>query len=364
MTAGKWRNQAGWAGLLVLGLVWPAAAQEQVAPGGAGAPPPAPPEKEKKTLVSVLANMSWNPEESCPTQPLEFHCEASPCSVFLEGDYLYLKPRRDALDFAVLSPSTATVGGSVESLDWRRQSGLRAGGGFRFCEGWEYGTYFTYLHSSADQSLVQPAGGAIFPTLTHPGFIDQVTSAIGTSSLNYHVIDTELARRLDMNESSSVKIYGGGRFAWIDQGLDAYYDGGDARQAHVSSPIRFTGGGFLVGGEGRWNGPWGFSLYARADGSILIGDFKTSLQETNNNGATLDVDVRRGFHKLVPAATLGLGVNWKYRNLQVSGGYELTNWFGLVDSADFVDDVHPAKMSRRAGDLSLEGLVIRVEMGF
>jgi hypothetical protein len=258
-----------------------------------------------------------------------------------------------------------TVGGSVEALNWHRESGLRGGSGYRLGEGWEIGTYFTYLHSNADQSLIQPtAAGAIFPTLTHPGFIDQVTSATATSSLNYHVIDVELARRLEINESSFVKVFGGGRFAWIDQSLDADYNGGDARLAHVSSPIRFNGGGFLVGGEGHWKGPGGFSLFARANGAILLGNFNSSLRETNNNGATVDVDVQRGFEKLVPAAEIGVGVNWRYRNLQVSGGYEFTNWFGLIDSPDFVDDVHPGKMARRTGDLSLEGLFICMQLGF
>jgi hypothetical protein len=361
MIVGKWRNRAGWAGLLVLGLAWPAGAQEPTSPPGTGAAPL--PDKEKKTLVSAL--MTPTSEEPSPALPLDLHCEASPGGIFVEGEYLYLKPRRDNLDFAVLAPSSTTLGGSVESLAWRRESGLRGGGGYRLGEGWEFGTYFTYLHSNADESLIQPtATGAIFPTLTRPGVIDQVSSAVATSSLNYHVIDTELARRFDISESASVKVFGGGRFAWIDQGFDAYYDGGDARMAHVSSPIRFNSGGFLVGGEGHWKWPCGFSLYARADGAILIGNFKTSLTETNNNGATVDVSVYRGFEKLVPVAEIGLGVNWKYRNLQVSAGYELANWFGLVDSPDFVDDVGPGKMSRRSGDLSLEGFVFRVEMGF
>jgi hypothetical protein len=336
-------------------------AQEATSPATTETAPP--PAQEQKTFASVLTNLAA--DEPAPTLPLDLHCSGAAGGTFLEGEYLYLKPRRDALDFAVVAPSAATLGGVVESLDWRRESALRAGGGYRFGEGWEFGTYFTYLHSNADESVVPPSGaGVILPTLTHPGLIDQVGSAVATSSINYHVIDMELARCFDINDASTIKVFGGGRVAWINQGLDAYYDGGDAHMAHVSSPIRFTGGGFLVGGEGRWNGPLGFSLYARANGSLLIGNFKTSLLETNNSGATVNVDVHRGFEKIVPVTEIGLGIHWHYRNLQISGGYELTNWFGLVDSPDFSDDVAQGKMSRRAGDLSLEGFVVRVEIGY
>jgi hypothetical protein len=283
----------------------------------------------------------------------------------VEGDYLFLKPRRDNLDFAIAAPASNIANGSIEAVNWERRSGFRVGGGYRMGEGWEAAVYYTYLHSTGSLDLAKPDdAGTIFPTLTHPGFIGQVDSASAESALNYNVVDALLGRRFEINDSGEIRVFGGGRYAWIRQSLDAFYDGGDANLAHVSSPIGFHGGGFRVGGEGAYKIPWGFSLFARAGGSILVGDFHTSLLETNNNEATTNVNVSRDFRKLVPETDMTLGINWKYRNFTVSGGYELVYWFGLVDSPDFVDDVHQGKMSRRSGDLSLDGFFIRLGLTY
>ena len=335
---------------------------------GRAAEPPA----EDKTLPvkpdpapAVPALSPRPPEGGCPPLALDCHCDAAPGGFFVDGEYLYLKPRRDAFDFAVLSPTSNIATGTVESLSWRWESGLRAGGGYRLGQGWEVDATYTYLHSNANQSLSRPtAQGTIFATLTHPGLIEQADTALGTSGFKYNVIDGEFARRFEVGDSSEVRVFGGGRFAWIDQSLDAFYDGGDARSAHVSSPIDFQGAGIRAGGEACWKMPWGFSVFARGSGSLLVGDFHTSLLETNNGGATTNVNVSRGFEKMVPVAELAAGLTWQYRNLRMSGGYELTNWFGLVDSPDFVDDVHQGKLSRRGGDLSLEGFAFRVMMNF
>jgi hypothetical protein len=45
----------------------------------------------------------------------------------------------------------------------------------------------------------------------------------------------------------------------------------------------------------------------------------------------------------------------------MSVGYEFSNWFGMLDALDFVDDAHPAKVGRRHGDLGFDGVVFRAE---
>jgi hypothetical protein len=355
MRWGERLNRTTWAVLLVLGLVGPDAAQE-LPPVGAG--DPAAPLKPSPVAADVH-------DGAAVPLPLECHCDSSPAKLFADLEYLYLKPRRDYLDFAIVAPASNIANGSIESLNYDWRSAFRVGGGYCLGEGWEAGVYYSYLHSNASQSLVKPTdGGTIFPTLTHPGFINSVDTASATSGFNYNVLDAELGRRFAINDSALVRLFAGGRFAWIRQSLDAYYDGGDANMAHVSSPIGFHGGGFRVGGEGTYLMPWGFGLFARASGSLLLGDFHTSLLETNNNETTVNVNVSRGFEKIVPVADIALGVSWQYRNLTVSGGYELVNWFGLVDSPNFTDDVSQGKLSRRNGDLSLDGFFIRVAFAY
>jgi hypothetical protein len=355
MRAGKTQNGAGLVVLFLLAVAGPAWAEE-AAPAEGAAKPPAP------AGVALPHHVETHVEPYT-----EHHEDCDPGGIFVDAEYLYLKPRRDTLDFAILGPGTTGVPtGTVQALEWQYQSGVRAGGGYRLGgDGWEVGSYFTYLHSSAGQTVTRPANSTLFATLTHPGMIEQVDTASATSSVNFRVVDAELARRWNMCDSLSMKVFGGGRFAWIDQGLDAFYDGRDARMARVSSPIEFDGGGIRVGGEGRWVTPWwGLSLFARASGSLLLGDFTTSVLETNNNGARVNANVSYNFQKIVPVLDLGVGVTWQYRNLHVSAGYEMSNWFGLVDSPDFVDDLHQGKMARKVGDLSLDGFMVQMGLSF
>jgi hypothetical protein len=323
--------------------------------------------------LSLAQDKPVNPD--LPVQAAPVHSEPLPITAeedehpgafFGEVGYLLMKPRRRALDFAIIDPNNSgTSVGSIESLGWDWESGIRIGGGYRLPgPGWEVGLYYNYLHAHGQESITSPPGGVLYATLTRPGMIQEVNSADGNTGLNYHVLDAEFGRSFCISDSFSLRIFAGGRFAWIDQNLDVLYDGGDAKMAQVSSPIDFEGAGVRLGAEGRCNVSWGFNLYARGSGSLLVGDFRTQLLETNNAGATTDVNVSEHFEKLVPVLELGLGVGWQYRNFQVSLGYELTNWFGLVDSPDFPDDVHPGKIARRVSDLSLDGLLFRASLSF
>jgi hypothetical protein len=311
-----------------------------------------------------------DPSASAPmVTPLPASCDQScdgPGGFFVDAEYLLLRPRRRAFDFAITDPSTKDAPiGCIESLEWRTRSGVRVGGGYAFPgDGWEIGAYYTYLHSDADAFAARPTGGTLFATLTHPGTIEQVDTALAESGINFNVVDVEIARRFNCAERLAFRVFGGARIASIDQSLNAFYNGGDANLAEVHSPIEFDGAGIRVGGEGYWNTNWGLSLFASASGSLLFGDFRSTLIQTNNNGATTDVNVVDDFEKIVPVIEMGIGVAWQYRNLQVRVGYEMSNWFGLVDSPDFVDDVHQGKVAHRVSDLSLDGLDLRVRLSF
>jgi hypothetical protein len=310
------------------------------------------------------------PPPSFPVDPAPAHaeecCACGPGGLFVSGEYLLMKPRRRALDFAIVDPiDNGVPEGSIESINWDWSSGLRVGGGYRAPgSSWEVGVFYTYLHSSDHRTLEAPDGGALYATLTHPGAIEQVAVAAGSSSLNYNVIDLEVGRHFCLGDCFEARLFGGGRAAWIDQRLHVLYDGIDANLAEVTSPIDFDGGGLRAGGEGWWKLGGGFGLFARAAGSLLVGNFRTHLTETNAAGATVIVNVSDRFEKVVPVAELGAGVAWQSQHVRLSAGYEIVNWFNLVDSPDFVDDVHQGKLGRRTGNLSLDGVTVRAEVGF
>jgi hypothetical protein len=293
----------------------------------------------------------------------ESHAEHGEEAGFIvRGAYLLMQPRRRAMDFAIVSPvaNGSPIGNLVE-VPWESTSGFRAGLGYRLPgDGWEIGLEYTYLFTDSTRTEKAPLGGTLFVTLAQPpmGFLEADTAAARNLFL-YNVLDLVVGRRFSVGESTSLWLGGGGRFAWIKQELTAAYDGATVSQASISSPIDFDGYGLRVGGEGQWNISEKLSLFAKAFGSLVVGDFDTSLLQTRGAGTTTDVSLSDHFRKVVPVAELGVGLGWQGEAFRFRVGYELTNWFGLVDSPDLVNELN--KPSRRTSDLSIDGLAIEVQ---
>jgi hypothetical protein len=288
--------------------------------------------------------------------------------LYFTGDYLLLRPRRDAFDYAITSPNiTQTPGGTVQSVDWHTESGFRVGTGFRVPgQDWFFGVTWMNLSSHGDTSAAPPAGGALFATLTRGGSYDQVGSAIASNNLDINVLDLDISHRIKVSDTFNVNVFGGGRFAWINQQFSATYNGGpdNATNDNVSSPVYFNGAGLTFGTEGQWSLYHGLGLYARARGSLLSGQFRNYLTETANNGSVAIVNVNEKHEQVVPVAELGVGLNYCSEHWHLSIGYELSNWFGMVDSLDFPDSSNIGKVGRRTSDLSLEGLAIQLGLAF
>jgi hypothetical protein len=289
------------------------------------------------------------------------------------GDYLLLHAHREAFDFAVSGPTTAGAPvGNVANLDWQTQSGFRFGGGWMIPHcGVMLGVSYTYFHSHDDQSLTVPGGGQLFATLPRALSFDDVTSAAGSTSLTYDVLDLVASKRICAAECLDITIIGGGRIAWIDQDLTAVYNGGSlgAVNARVSSPSYFSGGGLTAGTETMWmlmrgHGNQGLGIYTSIRGSIVSGEFHRNVTETNNNGQVVIVAVDDRAHGLVPVLELAAGLSFERENYFFRVGYEVTNWFNFFDSPDFNVGGNIGKVGRRTSDLSLEGLQVRAGVSF
>lgn len=359
-------NPRGWAGLLL--LLTMLAGQplwgQQPSPPSANLPPPAP-------VPSIAeSNNEMTPAEEYGTTPPPAEGEGGNFAkgLVLFGDYLLLKPRRDALDFAVLSPDTnAAPGGSVESLNWQTRSGFRFGVGYQLPEKpWQISAAYTYLHSSDGLALRSPPGGQLFATLTRGGGVDDVQTASATGNINYNVLDLDVTRFIAVSPSFLLQVFGGGRFAWIDQKFSALYNGGSlgAVNDFVSSPVNFQGAGLSAGGQGLWQVWHGFGLYGRLRTSLVSGRFHNSLTETNDSGAVTIVNVNETYRQIIPVLQLGAGVAWQGEHVRLSAGYEMINWFNMINSLDFPGSTNIGKIGRRTGDLSLEGLAVQVVLLF
>lgn len=286
--------------------------------------------------------------------------------LYITGEYLLVKPRRDAFDFAITSSDgrLGVINGNLNSLDWETRSAFRVGLGYQFADGWDASVNYFYLHSNASSSLAAPNGGALYATLTNNTF-DDVSTASALGNLDMNVIDIDLARTYRAADNLNFRFTGGGRVTWIEQQFSAIYNGGTlgAVNNFVSSPVNFTGAGLTAGGEGTYALNKHFGLYARGKVALLSGTFNNNLTETNGNGATTFYNISNKYHEVVPVLETGVGAVLTKDHMHFKVGYELYNYFNMVDSLDF-QSLSFGKVSKRMSDLSLEALSIQFGLTF
>jgi hypothetical protein len=313
-----------------------------------------------------------------PLPPLnhEAHgiAEPAPCGpacgpyggFYADVEFLYLKPYRQSLDFAIVSHNlNPDPEGSIQSDPWRARGAFRVGAGYRLPEdNWDIGFIYTYLHDDEGAALRAPAGGQLFATQTHPGTVEFANTAGADATLSYNVYDMEIGRSMDVSQHLSIRPFGGLRFADINQNFTVVYNGADANRDIVGSRIKFDGAGLRAGGQADWKVLEHISLYGRAAGSLMVGDFNVNQTEFNNNGTTPLTNVQQSYRKITPVMEMGVGVAYHTDHFRVSVGYEVTNWFNLVDTPSFVDDVHQGKYQRNVSDLGVDGLAVKAEVTY
>lgn len=277
------------------------------------------------------------------------------------GEVLLMKPRRAATDYGILDGANDIVPrGKADSVLYDFSPAFRVGVGYGMDGGWSLGLTYTNLRNSDQRSLLASPTGVIYPTLTRPGLVDTVSSANADIHLEYDVFDVEMRRKVMIDESFAMKWGGGVKMASIRQELNSFYNGRDANLARVLNVNDFYGIGPSFGGEANFLTMGGLSFYTKATGSLLVGDLKTGLTETNNRGATVQGDLQDKVARVIPVVSVGVGLNYAFRSVKVSLGYEVTNYFGLIQRPQFVDDFAEGKFATRTGDFSLDGLAFRL----
>ncbi len=325
------------------------------------------PVSEIKTVESGVASGSIEAKEAT-SEYLESERNGKSYrleGLFMTGEYLLVKPRRDAFDFAITSSDRlGVINGNLNSLDWDTRSAFRVGIGYQFADGWDASVNYFYLHSSASSSLSAPNGGALYATLTNNTF-DDVSTASAMGNLDMNVIDIDVARTYRAADNLNFRFTGGGRVTWIEQQFSAIYNGGTlgAVNDFVSSPVNFTGAGLTAGGEGTYALNKHFGLYARGKVALLSGTFNNNLTETNGNGATTFYNISNKYQEIVPVLETGVGAVLTKDHMHFKVGYELYNYFNMVDSLDF-QSLSFGKASKRLSDLSLEALSIQFGLTF
>jgi len=276
-------------------------------------------------------------------------------------DYLNWDLRQRGTDFAIATNAQAdAVGsGSVHNLDMDRNSGVRMNLGYRTISGWEWGLGYTYFQTDGTASAAAPAGGNLWATRSHPAIWEEADAADASADFSYNVFDLEARYPLVQDCPVTMQIFGGFRWADIDQAFQVAYDGEDFTDALYRNATSMTGFGLRLGAESHWRLNSSWSLFGNAAGSILYGRFSTHLLETDQSGGNTIVDVWDDYGQAVPVIDAAVGVAWNRGPVQIRGGYEMVNWFNLADRSMFPDNIHEGIYAPQSNDVLLDGLFVR-----
>ncbi len=372
MRTGRWWMGAS-LGMTLLLASYGLQAQERIALPSSGVPLPG-----MATQHQTLNHSSMEPEGGGheaghggtheggeePAEEAEEHAEGG---LYGNADFMLMRPRRRPHDFAIVDPygNGPAVQGNVAHFDWETVGAYRLGLGYQFNHGFEFGASYTYVHSKDNQSIAAPAGGTIFATQSAPFTFDGASGVVGSSNLDLDVIDVEFAKRLEACEGLSLRLAGGARIGTIQQKTALAYDFSAVGFgiSNVNSRIQFDGIGPRIGGEGWYKVFGGFGLYGKAYGSLMSGNFKTHLDQFVNSGRTNAINIEDSFKKVIPVTELGVGFGWKGDHMTFLLGWELQNYFGMVDIIDFPSGTS-FKPFYHTGDLSLEALTASVGFNF
>jgi hypothetical protein len=282
------------------------------------------------------------------------------------AEFLLLRPHLSSQDYAIVDPTNdITPAGPLRSVNDSQRFGFQVEIGYRFpTSGWD--ASFTYLtfHSRGTDSATAPAGGLLYPELTRPGLTDTALNALANARLNYNTYDIALGKTFDIDPWTQFRMFGGVRFASIQQTVAGYYNGLLADDAYASSQSNFSGAGPIVGAEMRWKVFRGLSLFGKAEGGLIYGNTQATLFETNNAGGTLYTNVTDNYGSMVPTVGFSIGASWQYRGFTVSAGYQAVNWFGLIQRPALVDSFSEGKIVPQNTDFSLDGFFFRLAYAY
>lgn len=297
-------------------------------------------------------------------------CSCYRPGLILAADVLFIRPRRAGLDFAISDPNTDNnVEGPVESLELDSGIGVRGAIGYRTTSGWDAIFTYTHLDTDTERTVVEPENGFLWLTRTAPAsYNNQADLAHAVADLNYDVFDLEAGYTVWPAASLPIRLFGGFRAAAIEQNFGVRYVGGTISGERIQQQsTQVDGYGLRGGAETQWLLGGGWSVFGRAAGSVLVGQFSILHTEDESGYAGQgNVDVTYRYHDVLPMLDAAAGVSWQSGRLTWQAGYELTAVLNLDQPVNFTgaETVSRGQMVNVGNDLVLEGLFARLICDF
>lgn len=282
---------------------------------------------------------------------------------WFKADYLNWTPHTRGLDYAIFRenplPAGMLVGGQVNSLGFDSNSGVRGELGYATNAGWGIVFGYTNFDTEAQASLDRGVG-RLWSTSGVPAGSLEANTASAEGRFDLDIFDIEARYPVLNHRFIAADLFGGLRWASIDQHLHNRYDGRSYVNGNLIDDLSVEAFGVRFGGEGHWRMAHGFSLFTRGAVGLLYGQMENTRFEDNNNGNTVLVDVSDTYEQPIVNIDAAVGFSYSTRRATVSLGYELSNWSNAQDRLRFVDNYERGAIAPSSHDILLEGIFVRL----
>jgi hypothetical protein len=311
----------------------------------------------------------------CPTP----YCLTPCCPAWqVVGDFLYLRPGRDAVAVAVPingaivpPPGVAPVQvGNTMLADVSFQPGFRVGLArwLDTCSAVE--ATYTRFEGRTSATVESTAPIVLRSLVAHPGTFDAPTDFLAASAdygIQFQIADVDYRGVLHRGDCWVVTYLLGARYAHLWQGFDSTFANSTLTET-VDTRLRFDGGGIRLGLDGeRRFGCSGFSIYGSGMASFLGGTYRGRFVEQQTPGSETPL-VLTGWKddRVVPILDLELGLGWMSEGggVRLKAGYMFSGWFNTPTTDAFIHSVQTGQAGKLNDTLTFDGLNARIEFVF
>lgn len=345
------------------------------------------------TLVSITAGLqardySYN-SYGCSNPCCDTYdcCENSCCfggKFTVYGDYLYWRARRCHLDYAIpFEPVDGTYAiGNVYSVCPKYDSGFRVGGIYS-CGDLDLEGRYTYFYSSSRDSITDLnhylAGTWLIPVFTVVAQGSKIELAQADWDVNYNAADALVGYELDVGNCFDFRLIGGFKYLSINQNLNILYsDSTDPSNAsnsydHLHNDLDMDGYGLTFGFETYYRICNCFGIIGSFAYDVLASDFdrREIYRTTTDGGAnfTIHENLHDECWRLVSGLNLSVGLRYDLclcgcYDVFVAAGYEFHHYLNMDDFLNLQAISSLITFDRQTEGLGLDGLFVRLGIGF
>ncbi len=298
---------------------------------------------------------------------------------------LYWQAQEEGLDYMVKNFDGAAIidNGKIVRAEFDWDFGFRVGLGYDDpCKCIELDVQWTRFYTEGKDSVAAAFPEALFPVWTNPNAnLSDEQQANAKITLHLNKLDFRAGSTYSPNCFISITPHVGIDVLWIDQKFSINANDGVSNGQFalviddaISMTNDFWGVGPAMGFNLSYNLGCGLFFFGNIDLAILYGHFDITQNETvlftEGVPETTYLDINDNcFYLSRPNLALMIGLRWERcfcnrYDLTVDAGWEQQYFFGQNQLMRFVDDTNSGINIPVSGDLSVQGLTLRVGFSF